>query len=88
VANFKKAIAFVALLPVYFYRVVLSPLSKSCQFYPTCSLYTVQSVKRFGVVRGYMLGGVRILRCNPFNKKGGGFDPVPYRLGGGAKWVV
>ena len=83
-----KIVVFVFLVPVYFYRLVISPMSRSCQFSPTCSLYTLQSVKRFGVIRGYTMGAKRIVRCRPWGKKNGGYDPVPYGYRGGAKWVV
>ncbi len=46
-----------------------------CRFYPTCSEYTAQSVKRFGVPKGLYLGLKRILKCHPFNP--GGVDEVP-----------
>ncbi len=45
-----------------------------CKFYPTCSEYTKQAIKKYGVFRGCMLGIVRILKCNPFSK--GGYDPL------------
>jgi hypothetical protein len=80
-----KVVVFLGLLPVYFYRAVISPNSTSCKFTPTCSLYTLVAVKRFGLVRGYSLGMRRIARCRP---KNGGYDPVPYGLSGGAKWVI
>ena len=81
-----KVVVFLMLVPVYFYRGVISPmLSGSCRFYPSCSYYTLTSVKRFGVFRGYVMGVKRIVRCRP---KNGGYDPVPYRYNGGAKWVI
>ncbi|MCK5794712.1 MAG: membrane protein insertion efficiency factor YidD, partial [Anaerolineales bacterium] len=43
-------------------------------FYPSCSHYTYQSIYKYGVLRGGLMGTWRILRCNPFSK--GGFDPV------------
>ena len=61
---------------IRFYMKVLSPLKKPCcRFVPTCSQYALESVKRFGVIRGGFLALCRILKCNPFFK--GGYDPVP-----------
>ena len=45
-----------------------------CKFYPTCSEYTKQAIEKYGIIRGCMLGIVRILKCNPFSK--GGYDPL------------
>ena len=45
-----------------------------CKFYPTCSEYTKQAIEKYGVIKGCMLGIVRILKCNPFSK--GGYDPL------------
>ena len=46
-----------------------------CKFYPTCSNYGIEAIKRFGVLKGGALTVFRFLRCNPFSK--GGYDPVP-----------
>lgn len=45
-----------------------------CRFQPTCSEYTLESVKRFGVLKGLFFGTKRVLRCHPWNE--GGFDLV------------
>lgn len=45
-----------------------------CRYYPSCSEYTKLSVEKYGVFRGFWMGGYRILRCNPFSK--GGVDVV------------
>jgi hypothetical protein len=45
-----------------------------CKYYPTCSEYTKQAIKKYGAFKGCLLGIFRILRCNPFSK--GGYDPL------------
>lgn len=49
-------------------------LPQSCRFYPSCSDYSIQALKKHGFLKGGWLGFKRILRCNPFNP--GGYDPV------------
>lgn len=62
------------LIRVYQYSV--SPLlGARCRFYPSCSQYALESLRRFGVLRGGWLTLVRLSRCHPFHP--GGFDPVP-----------
>jgi uncharacterized protein len=66
----------VLLAPISAYQRWISPgLPRRCRYEPTCSAYAVQSIRRFGAVRGLLLAGWRLLRCNPFSH--GGFDPVP-----------
>ncbi|GAB4248141.1 MAG: hypothetical protein Kow00129_08860 [Thermoleophilia bacterium] len=55
-------------------RFVSPALPRSCRYHPTCSQYAVEAVGRFGVVKGTVLAGWRLLRCNPFSY--GGYDPV------------
>lgn len=45
-----------------------------CRFNPTCSQYTYEAIKKYGVIVGSAKGAWRIVRCNPWNK--GGEDPV------------
>ncbi|MGM9760395.1 MAG: membrane protein insertion efficiency factor YidD [Parabacteroides sp.] len=64
------------LLPVYFYKYFISPLTPpSCRFTPTCSEYAVQAVRKYGPFRGGWLTLKRLLRCHPWG--GSGYDPVP-----------
>jgi putative membrane protein insertion efficiency factor len=58
------------------YRVTLSPLiGNQCRFYPTCSHYAEDALKKYGAARGTWLSIKRVFRCHPWHK--GGFDPVP-----------
>ncbi len=49
-------------------------LPDTCRFTPTCSEYMIQALRQFGILRGGLMGFLRILRCNPFSS--GGYDPV------------
>ena len=58
------------------YKIVLSPLlSPACRFYPTCSEYALEAIKKHGSLKGLYLTVRRLLRCHPLCE--GGFDPVP-----------
>jgi putative membrane protein insertion efficiency factor len=65
----------VVLLPIRGYQRLISPmLGQHCKYYPSCSEYAVQAIRRFGILRGLVLAGWRLLRCNPWSR--GGYDPV------------
>lgn len=65
----------VVLLPVRAYRRLVSPLlPQRCKYHPTCSAYAVEAVRSYGIIRGGVLAGWRLLRCNPWSH--GGYDPV------------
>ena len=75
-----SVLARLAALPVYFYRLVLSPLlPRSCRFEPSCSVYALDALARHGVFRGGWLTLKRMCRCHPFEclGAGSGYDPVP-----------
>jgi len=60
---------------IMFYRKFISPMKPgTCRFYPTCSQYAVESIEKYGVLKGSIKAAKRILRCHPFNP--GGYDPV------------
>jgi putative membrane protein insertion efficiency factor len=62
-------------LPIRVYQLLLSPmLGERCRYYPSCSEYAVQAITQYGILRGLVLAGWRLLRCNPWSR--GGFDPV------------
>jgi len=55
------------------YQKFISPiLGKNCRFYPSCSEYSYQAIKKYGATKGLILSFFRVLRCNPWNK--GGID--------------
>jgi hypothetical protein len=64
-----------AVFPLRVYQRWLSPaFGARCRYYPSCSEYAAQAIQRFGILRGLVLAGWRLLRCNPWSH--GGFDPV------------
>ena len=61
--------------PIVLYQRVISPaLPRRCKYEPTCSRYAVEAIRDFGILRGLVLAGWRLLRCNPWSH--GGYDPV------------
>lgn len=65
----------VAVAPIVVYQRLISPLlPRRCKYEPTCSSYAAQAIGRFGILRGLVLAGWRLLRCNPWSH--GGYDPV------------
>lgn len=61
---------------IRFYQKILSPLKMkpSCRFYPTCSQYAIDAIKKYGCLKGGYLAIKRIFKCHPFHP--GGYDPV------------
>jgi len=61
------------------YKFILSPLlGQSCRYLPTCSEYSIESLKTYGLIKGSFMSLKRILSCHPIKFLGGGegFDPV------------
>ncbi len=57
------------------YQKFISPLKgQTCRFYPTCSEYSVQALKKYGFMSGSWKSIKRISKCHPFHP--GGHDPV------------
>ncbi|MFD2925672.1 membrane protein insertion efficiency factor YidD [Halobacillus naozhouensis] len=69
---------YILIGPITFYRKFISPMTPpTCRFQPTCSEYSLESLRRFGLLKGTYLTLRRLLKCHPFHK--GGFDPVPLK---------
>lgn len=65
---------FIYLIKIY--KKYISPHKHfKCPYYPSCSDYGMEALKKYGALKGMCLTSWRILRCNPFSK--GGIDPVP-----------
>jgi putative membrane protein insertion efficiency factor len=64
-----------AIAPIVVYRKVIAPaIPRRCKYEPTCSRYAVEAIQEYGILRGLVLAGWRLLRCNPWSY--GGYDPV------------
>jgi putative membrane protein insertion efficiency factor len=72
------AMRTIALAPLLAYRRFVSPaLPRRCKYEPTCSAYAEEAIRELGLVRGVVVAGWRLLRCNPLSH--GGYDPLADR---------
>tara|TARA_B100001175_G_scaffold277852_1_gene254081 strand:+ start:342 stop:593 length:252 start_codon:yes stop_codon:yes gene_type:complete len=65
------------------YKFLISPLfGHSCRYLPTCSEYTIEALKEYGLIKGLFKSSKRILSCHPIKFLGGGegFDPVKKQM--------
>jgi len=70
-----RAPTYVGLALIYVYRWTLGLLwTGRCKYHPTCSQYALDALRRHGLIRGSLLAGWRLLRCNPWSR--GGVDYV------------
>lgn len=53
-------------------------LFSGCRFYPSCSDYFLEAIKKHGLLNGLTLGFKRICKCQPLCE--GGIDKVPNGL--------
>ncbi len=69
-------ITFPFIILIKIYQLLISPLfPSSCRFTPTCSHYTLEALKKYGLFKGGWLGLKRILKCHPWGSSG--YDPLP-----------
>ena len=72
----KKILIFPFVFLVRIYQTLISPLTPAtCRYQPTCSYYTLEALKKHGLLRGGKLALKRIFSCHPWG--GSGYDPVP-----------
>ena len=70
-----KILKNIAISLINLYKYLISPLlGNNCRYLPTCSEYTKESIKKYGVIKGFWFGLKRILKCHPWGK--GGYDPI------------
>jgi putative membrane protein insertion efficiency factor len=68
-------VRYVGIALVYAYRYTLGLLfPTTCKYHPSCSQYALDALRRYGLVRGSVLAGWRLLRCHPWSA--GGVDHV------------
>jgi putative membrane protein insertion efficiency factor len=74
----KRFFGALLIAPIRVYQRWISPaLAPRCRYYPTCSAYAVEAIRELGPIRGSILAGWRMLRCNPFSH--GGVDELSDR---------
>tara|TARA_B100001175_G_C19337984_1_gene555932 strand:- start:251 stop:511 length:261 start_codon:yes stop_codon:yes gene_type:complete len=74
-----KIILNLLILIIKGYKLIISPyIGNNCRYLPTCSEYFIESLKVYGLSKGFYKGFRRILSCHPIKILGGGsgFDPV------------
>jgi len=72
----RSLLVYPLLLLIRGYQLAISPmLGSRCRFYPSCSDYSMEVLRRYGLFRGLWLAVRRIGRCHPWHP--GGYDPVP-----------
>ena len=65
------------------YKYLISPLlGNSCRYLPTCSDYSIDAIKIYGLSKGLALSLKRVFSCHPIKFLGGGegFDPVNKKI--------
>jgi putative membrane protein insertion efficiency factor len=72
----KKILIAPFLVLIKIYQLFISPLTPAtCRYQPSCSNYSVEALKKYGIFKGSWLSLKRILSCHPWG--GSGHDPVP-----------
>lgn len=71
-----RSLSAILIFFLHAYRLLISPLlGPRCRFYPSCSAYALQAIRRYGAIHGSWLALKRLAKCHPWHA--GGVDPVP-----------
>ena len=76
-------ITYILIKLIKVYKFLISPLlGNSCRYLPTCSEYSIDALKEFGLLKGIFISLKRILSCHPIKFLGGGdgFDPIKRKI--------
>ncbi len=69
---FSKIVVFFLL---FWHKYVSVAFGPACRHQPSCSIYGVEAIKKYGLIKGLGLALRRLGRCHPWGSHG--FDPVP-----------
>jgi putative membrane protein insertion efficiency factor len=76
VNRIKKILGKILIGLIRIYQYAISPyLPPSCRYTPSCSVYGVEAIQKYGPIKGGWLTLKRFASCNPWG--GSGYDPVP-----------
>ena len=74
--SIKKILIFPFVFLIRIYQRFISPFTPAtCRYTPTCSQYSLEALRTYGLLKGGWLSLKRIASCNPWG--GSGHDPVP-----------
>ena len=67
-----RAPTYVGVALVYAWRWTFGLFTKpnTCKYHPSCSQYALDALREYGFLRGSVLAGWRLLRCNPWSRGG------------------
>ncbi len=78
-----KFFTYLSIKLIKIYKLFVSPLlGNNCRYMPTCSDYSIEALKTFGLTKGLYLSFKRIISCHPIKSLGGGegFDPIDKKM--------
>ncbi|MFM8384209.1 MAG: membrane protein insertion efficiency factor YidD [Actinomycetota bacterium] len=76
-----KLLTYPFLFLIRIWQKFIAPgLAPRCKYYPSCSHYTFDAIKRYNLL-GLVMGAWRVIRCNPFSYGGVDYVPDEIKLG-------